>query len=64
MLDIQRVARRRNVLPNSLGIYPIVSSAGVAMLPAGCSSAEPVSSSGTSCGMLPSSGAFYIVTAI
>lgn len=56
VLDIQRVARHRNVLPNSLGIYLTISSAGAAMLPAGCSSAEPVSSSGTSCGMLPSSG--------
>ena len=56
MLDTQHVARHQNVLPNSLGIYPIVSCAGAAMLPAGCSLAEPVSSSGTSCGMLPSSG--------
>ena len=56
MSDIQRVARHRNVLPTSLGIYSTISSAGAAMLPAGCTSAEPVSSSGTSCGILPSSG--------
>ena len=43
VLDIQRVARHRNVLPNSLVIYPIVSRAGAAMLPAGCPSAESVS---------------------
>ena len=56
VLDTQWVARCRNVLPNSLDNYSTISSAGVAMLPAGCSSAESVYSSGTSCGMLPSSG--------
>ena len=56
MLDIQRVVWSRNALPNSLGIYSTISSAGAAMLTAGCSSAESVPTSGTSCGMLPSSG--------